>query len=421
MSSGHPEVLQLLSALIPLLKSCEGQLSGQNVGNALYGLRNMSSDHPEVLRLLSVLASLQRSRDGKLSGQEVGNALYGLRNMSSDHPELLQLLSALIPLVKSCEGKLSGQNIGNALYGLQNMSSDHPELLQLLSALIPLLKSFEGKLSGQEVGNALYGLQNMSSDYPVVSALCSALMPLVESCDGELSGQNVGNSLFGLSNMDVSCCKSVVQRLVAMMFDICAVDKIRDLKRADDVTSLISGVDSLLQSNVYAHAPWASKLEVLQQALSGQLRSLVCPASVSRSEARALRTAQKLFAEASWKVNEKIPKALRSVQVHVESNIWLHGYEADIVLRIEGEYRGSKLAGVIVNVEVDGPSHNSLKSQRRCRTRDWRMQRQGVLVERWKVQELYSMGKTETNLIELVQRVVQSSASSSKKIHRSWN
>eukprot|EP01035_Chromulina_nebulosa_P023217 gene23217-biopygen15317 len=118
MSSDHPEVfLQLLSALVPLFQSCEGQLSGQEVGNALYGLRNMSSDHPEVLQLLTTFAPLLQSCEGKLSGQNIGNALYGLRNMSSDHPEVLQLLTALAPLLQSCEGKLSGQSIGNALYG----------------------------------------------------------------------------------------------------------------------------------------------------------------------------------------------------------------------------------------------------------------------------------------------------------------
>ena len=49
---------------------------------------------------------------------------------------------------------------------------------------------------------------------------------------------------------------------------------------------------------------------------------------------------------------------LRGEQVFVESNIWLNGYdEADIVLRIGGNYRGLKFvdaAVVNVNVEVDG-------------------------------------------------------------------
>jgi hypothetical protein len=92
----------------------------------------------------------------------------------------------------------------------------------------------------------------------------------------------------------------------------------------------------------------------------------------------------------------------------VESNIWLHGYEADIVLRISGEYRGMNIVDAVVNVEVDGPSHESLKKRRFCSTRDWRMRREGVQVERLKVGLLNSSGKTETLLIELVQKFFQS-------------
>ena len=92
----------------------------------------------------------------------------------------------------------------------------------------------------------------------------------------------------------------------------------------------------------------------------------------------------------------------------VESNIWLHGYEADIVLRISGEYRGMNIVDAVVNVEVDGPSHDSLKKRRLCSTRDWRMRREGVRVERCKVRLLDTPRKTETLLIELVQMYVQS-------------
>ena len=105
----------------------------------------------------------------------------------------------------------------------------------------------------------------------------------------------------------------------------------------------------------------------------------------------------------------------RGVRVLVESNIWLHGYEADIVLRIGGQYGGSKIIGAVVNVEVDGPSHESLKSKRLCSIRDWRMRREGVRVERWKVQILTSPGKIEKLLLELVQEVVKSSNATAGK------
>ena len=106
---------------------------------------------------------------------------------------------------------------------------------------------------------------------------------------------------------------------------------------------------------------------------------------------------------------------LRGLYVQVDSNIWLYGYEADIVLRIGGEYRGEKVSDVVVNVEVDGPSHDSLKSQRHSRIRDWRMRRQGVHVERWKVQLLNTSGQTERLFIELVHNAFLSSTATMGK------
>ena len=46
------------------------------------------------------------------------------------------------------------------------------------------------------------------------------------------------------------------------------------------------------------------------------------------------------------------------MHVQVEKNIWLHGYEADIVLRISGEYLG--VDDTVVNVRSRCPSHSIL-------------------------------------------------------------
>eukprot|EP01036_Dinobryon_divergens_P036247 gene36247-47154_t len=181
-----------------------------------------------------------------------------------------------------------------------------------------------------------------------------------------------------------------------------------DSIRLSDFAALISGADALIQSSLYANAAWAAKLEGLRGALSAHLQLHDCPVSSSSSEGRAIRVAEKLFSASAWQCNDTIPVDLRCLQVAVESNIWLHGYEADIVLRIGGVYRGMNILDAVVNVEVDGPSHDSLKKRRFCSTRDWRMRREGVQVERLKVRLLSTSGKTRTLLIELVQKFVQS-------------
>jgi len=352
---------------------------------------------------------LLESCDGRLSAQNVGMALYGLQNMSSDRSEVLQLLSVLSPLLESCDGRLSAQNVGMALYGLQNMSSNRPEVLQLLSVLTPLVGSCDGRLSAQSVGMALYGLQNMSSARQEVLQLLSVLIPILKSYDGSLPAQTVGMALMGLRNFDVLDCKVLVDEFVGRMIEFQSQESVQPMNRAS-ITSLIFAADSLLQSNLYVHATWAGKMESLRQDLLAQLQLHECSVSGTKSAAKAVKVAIDLFSETALQVNsDKIPIDLRALHVQVESNIWLHGYEADIVLRISGEYRGVRIVDTVVNVEVDGPSHSRLSSRRHSVIREWRMRQEGVRVERWKDSSALNLpGGTEERLIELVREVAQS-------------
>jgi uncharacterized protein YlaN (UPF0358 family) len=307
--------------------------------------------------------------------------------------------------VASCQEPLDAQAVGNAIYGLQNLGSDKKEVLELVSVLASRVASCQEPLSAQNVGNAIYGLQNLSSDKKEVLELVSALLSRVASCQEPLDAQAVGNAMFGLSNICISSCKPLVEKIVFRMFDIFSVDTIR----VADFSGLISGADAVLQSRFYSDASWITELEARRGVLSTQLQLQECPVTVSRSETWAIRVAEKLFNASSWQVNSKIPVDLRGVQVHVATNNWLHGYKSNIVLRIGGQYRGSKLVDeVVVNVELHSPRHDSLKSRRFCSVRDWRMRQEGVRVERWKVQLLHSPGKIEELLIELVQNVVHS-------------
>jgi hypothetical protein len=52
MSSGIPVVAEMLSALIPKVRSCGEQFKEQTVANSLYGLQGMRSIVPVVLEML---------------------------------------------------------------------------------------------------------------------------------------------------------------------------------------------------------------------------------------------------------------------------------------------------------------------------------------------------------------------------------
>jgi hypothetical protein len=225
-----------------------------------------------------------------------------------------------------------------------------------------------------------------------------------------LDAQAVGNALVGFSHLDFPGSSALVESFVARMISI----RFSKSSPLSDLSAVISGADALLQSSVYANATWETELEALRGELTTHLQLHDCPVSSSKVEASTIRVAQKLFLVPSWQANDKVPADLRGLQVQVESNVWLYGYEADIVLRIGGEYRGLKVSDVVVNVEVDGPSHDGLKSQRHSSIRDWRMRRQGVHVERWKVRLLSTSGQTERLFIELVHNIVLSSTASMK-------
>ena len=68
MSSDAKEVLQILSELAVKIKASNAILSGQSIGNALYGLQCMSSDAKEVVKILSELAVKIKASNAILSG-----------------------------------------------------------------------------------------------------------------------------------------------------------------------------------------------------------------------------------------------------------------------------------------------------------------------------------------------------------------
>ena len=116
-------------------------MSGQNFGNALYGLKSMSSDSEEVRRFIRVTAKIMRNSTVEMTGQNIGNALFGMQGMSESHEEIREILSCLAHKLMTSQSKLSGLDIGMSLYGLRSMESGSTEVAVLLGLLIHKVKS----------------------------------------------------------------------------------------------------------------------------------------------------------------------------------------------------------------------------------------------------------------------------------------
>ena len=242
LRSSRRVVLRVLAALTDCIEASPAALTAQGVGNAFYGLQGMSSDKPEVRRVLSVLAdkvdkmagegptaparapapapapvptptptSASASASGNasvslappdisrfLSGQNIGNALWGLRNMTDAHPEVRQALRSLSVQIRASPHEMNGQNIANALYSFNSMTSEHSEVRETLAALAHKLALSQGELSGLDIGMALYGLRNMDSDTPEVRVLLGLLILKIRQSRSQLQLRDLSRALVGL-------------------------------------------------------------------------------------------------------------------------------------------------------------------------------------------------------------------------------
>ncbi|KAJ1428055.1 hypothetical protein B484DRAFT_71283 [Ochromonadaceae sp. CCMP2298] len=199
MSCSHPEVRRALAALAQKIEQMPLPQSRQNQPH------NKSES-------LGVEGGAVGARAGKgrgppdpyqFSGQNVGNALWGLRNMtthSAHNAEVLALLVALTPHVRRARS-LNGQNIGNALYALHAMDTALPEVQGLLGALAHQVVQYcisPGQLSSLDIGMALYGMRNMDSTLPEVRVILGALLVKIRQSKGQLRTREVSMAIVGV-------------------------------------------------------------------------------------------------------------------------------------------------------------------------------------------------------------------------------
>jgi hypothetical protein len=217
----------------------EEVMTGQHVGNSLYGLQSMGNSHA-VRQLLSALAIAVTRCKERLVPQAVGNAVYGLQRME-DSDELRELVTVLAAKIERYAEPFNAQAIGNALYGLQRMG-DTPESRRLLAVLTPKVKQFQDALSAQEVGNAIHGLQRFG-DSSEAREIVAALIPLVKKCTTEFKAQEISNSFHGLQNLgDTAEVRELLKELTTKM------QQCRQTMHASEIGKAAYGLRSLKDS-----------------------------------------------------------------------------------------------------------------------------------------------------------------------------
>lgn len=201
MNENMDGVQSTLMTLTKLITRNKGKkpVKAKNVCMMLLGLQNNRCSTEESRKFLMSITGLINSCKDEFNGQEVGNALYGLKMIENDFPEMKLLLRALTVKVTECKSNLSAQEVGNALYGLQSMTNDCDDLGSLIAAITVKVEKCEEALNAQEIGNAVYGLRCMNISTPEIPKLLSVLKKKLENMTGPMNPQAVANFLYGLN------------------------------------------------------------------------------------------------------------------------------------------------------------------------------------------------------------------------------
>ena len=414
MSADFAEVRNILSVLAPKVEASKELLTGQEIGNALYGLKCMSVDYSEVRNILSVLVPKIEASKDLISGQGIGNALYGLQRMSADYAEVRNILSVLVPKIEASKEVLTGQGTGNALYGLQLMSTDYAEVRNILSVLVPKIEASKKLLTEQEIGNALYGFQCMSADYAEVRNILSVLVPKIEASKEVLTGQGIGNALYGLQCMDNNynevrmLLNALLPKLLISQdsmsgqdigMSLCGIMNMQS-KDGDELNQmqqlLVNAAANIVASSIEDGVMKSESHETFIDLLA--LYQFICfllldDNGISNSCKTTLETAQKMLLllfnienttkkliqntfknNAEKRLFKVVSELFEKKRCHLFSNVYHLGFECDILIR--GEYGG------YINIECDGVVHSAMKKQKFCKLRDEYFRRNKIFVLR---------------------------------------
>ena len=381
------------------------------MGNCLFGLRSFSSDQVEVRELLTALSAPLSSNSEPLNTQAVSTAVYGLQGLSSDHAEVRQFLRIILPQIASCTAPYDAQTVGNALYGLQSLTSDHDEVRQLVHVLTANLPSCQDILSPQLIGNALFGLQGLHSSHAGIHELVQALTPLLLTsvkAGVVLKPQNASNALYGLRNISVHTITHfstlITSHLLPPLQALCNDSSPHCPQVAASATfhDLCTAYQTL---SIICDSP--------QSALWNSLRILkLTPSFITLKDRLHQQVTLALstrppepFASAKEEVFARIAKVAFAnyPAVTLTTNEWLHGFEADLVFRLSPLLEGSAATAasslsstIIVNIELDGPSHRSSGSPKLFESlRDKCLLQHGVHVERWNLLAMRRLSQEE--------------------------
>jgi hypothetical protein len=134
-------------------------LTGQNIGNALWGLRNMTSDCQEVRDCIRAITLKVNESDYELNGQNFGNAFYALHAKTNgvEDEEVRELLAVLAQKLVKTNAQFSALDIGMILYGLKTMDASTAEVRVILGTVLYKIRHSDSSFELRDLFRAIVG------------------------------------------------------------------------------------------------------------------------------------------------------------------------------------------------------------------------------------------------------------------------
>jgi hypothetical protein len=202
----NTRISELVDVIIAKTKVCKAGFTGRDAVMYLDGLSCLRIDGPHLRELLSALLPLLKSNQESVGGGLICKMLFELRGMSSESVEIRAILQFLGEhLAKMTSRKLPNTFIGQALYGIQNMSDEHVEVRNLLRTLTTLLSQLARVIGAAFISISLSSLRAMNHG----SDEASGMVNILSSKWPYSSHSYNGDLVAGTVDKDVDCGRKV--------------------------------------------------------------------------------------------------------------------------------------------------------------------------------------------------------------------
>lgn len=371
MSSNYFEAKNLLAALMPSICATSSGLDGQFIGNSMYGIQNMSCSVSEVRTLLNFMTSkLKSSEVGILSGQELAISLFGCRSMEGCD-ELKQFLGAISYHLSECTDVLSPLAISECFVGMQNIPF-YEEKKFLFAQLSDRIDKCVDPFSIDIIAMACYGFKLHDESFESeIKGILNKFHKVVLENKMVLAPHHCANFLFGLRG-----CPRSGDGLLSLAFDwILAANKqltLSDIAADKLLNSYNLDLWRNLNQSVQLYLETDSSLPVdkknMLEHFCIRLNNLL-PVKGNVSEINHVE--QNVFSS--------IKKCMENIQdVHITEHEFLHSFQCDIIVR----YANLNGEEIILNVEIDGLTHERSTKRNFCNLRDNFLRKRGIQVLR---------------------------------------